>query len=315
MQTLLRLCKFAITGYLKRSAMLAFGKHPIPKMPCSMMPMLELDNKIQIPQSMAMARYLAREFGFHGKNNIDMARVDYISDSFYDILDDYLRIYHDKDGRMMFNRSKDMNFSPEKRTRYQETCRRILPFLERTLEMRNGGNQFFMGDQRDLGLQVSLHFRPSTNECTKIIAQLCEIHKILTRHNIAVLAYRHALFYDANVRIGQQSTDSSEYGYGQIFGKRIWSNVEMARVDFISDCFYDILDDYLRMYHDKDGRMMFQRSKEMDGSSEQRMRYQETCRRILPFMERTLEMHNNGSQFFMGDQIKSSLERSQERKI
>ncbi|XP_029636540.1 S-crystallin 4 [Octopus sinensis] len=117
------------------------------KMPCSMMPMLELDNKIQIPQSMAMARYLAREFGFHGKNNIDMARVDYISDSFYDILDDYLRIYHDKDGRMMFNRSKDMNFSPEKRTRYQETCRRILPFLERTLEMRNGGNQFFMGDQ------------------------------------------------------------------------------------------------------------------------------------------------------------------------
>ncbi|GAB1598749.1 S-crystallin 4 [Argonauta hians] len=117
------------------------------KMPCSMMPMLELDNKIQIPQSMAMARYLAREFGFHGKNNIDMARVDYISDSFYDILDDYLRMYHDKDGRMMFNRSKDNNGSSEKRMRYQETCRRILPFLERTLEMRNGGNQFFLGDQ------------------------------------------------------------------------------------------------------------------------------------------------------------------------
>nr|P27012.1 RecName: Full=S-crystallin 4; AltName: Full=OL4 [Enteroctopus dofleini]AAA29389.1 S4-crystallin [Enteroctopus dofleini] len=117
------------------------------KMPCSMMPMLELDNKIQIPQSMAMARYLAREFGFHGKNNMDMARVDYISDSFYDILDDYMRMYHDKDGRMMFSRSKDMNSSSEKRMRYQETCRRIFPYLEKTLEMRNGGNQFFMGDQ------------------------------------------------------------------------------------------------------------------------------------------------------------------------
>lgn len=35
----------------------------IAEMPCSMMPMLELDNKMQIPQSMAMARYLAREFG------------------------------------------------------------------------------------------------------------------------------------------------------------------------------------------------------------------------------------------------------------
>uniref|UniRef100_A0A0L8HMK4 GST N-terminal domain-containing protein n=1 Tax=Octopus bimaculoides TaxID=37653 RepID=A0A0L8HMK4_OCTBM len=33
------------------------------KMPCSMMPILEIDNRHQIPQSMAIARYLAREFG------------------------------------------------------------------------------------------------------------------------------------------------------------------------------------------------------------------------------------------------------------
>ena len=32
-------------------------------MPCSMMPVLEIDGKMQIPQSMAIARYLAREFG------------------------------------------------------------------------------------------------------------------------------------------------------------------------------------------------------------------------------------------------------------
>ncbi|GAB1598760.1 S-crystallin 3 [Argonauta hians] len=107
------------------------------KMPCSMMPMLELDNRTQIPQSMAMARYLAREFGFHGKSNIDMARVEYISDCFYDIMDDYLRIYQESNCRM----------SPEKRMRFQETCRRILPFMERTLEMYNNGNQFFMGEQ------------------------------------------------------------------------------------------------------------------------------------------------------------------------
>nr|P27014.1 RecName: Full=S-crystallin 2 [Octopus vulgaris]CAA46512.1 glutathione S-transferase [Octopus vulgaris] len=117
------------------------------QMPCSMMPMLEIDNRHQIPQSMAIARYLAREFGFHGRNNLDMARVDFISDCFYDILDDYLRMYHDKDGRMMFQRSYDNGSSSERRMRFQETCRRILPFMERTLEMRNGGNQFFMGDQ------------------------------------------------------------------------------------------------------------------------------------------------------------------------
>ena len=27
------------------------------------------------------------------------------------------------------------------------TSNRVLPFLEKTLSMRNGGNQFFMGDQ------------------------------------------------------------------------------------------------------------------------------------------------------------------------
>ncbi|CAI9723156.1 S-crystallin 3-like [Octopus vulgaris] len=117
------------------------------QMPCSMLPMLEIDNRHQIPQSMAIARYLAREFGFHGRNNLDMARVDFITDCFYDILDDYMRMYHDKDGRMMFQRSYDNGSSSERRTRFQETCRRILPFMEKTLEMRNGGNQFFMGDQ------------------------------------------------------------------------------------------------------------------------------------------------------------------------
>ncbi|XP_029636557.1 S-crystallin 3-like [Octopus sinensis] len=116
------------------------------KMPCHMVPMLEIDNRHQIPQSMAIAMYLAREFGFHGKNNMDMARVDYISDCFYDIMDDYMRMYQDNNGRMMFQRSNSMNISSERRMRFQETCRRILPFMERTLEMRNGGNQFFMGD-------------------------------------------------------------------------------------------------------------------------------------------------------------------------
>ena len=31
--------------------------------------------------------------------------------------------------------------------RYMDTCKKVLPFLEKTLDMQNGGNQFFMGDQ------------------------------------------------------------------------------------------------------------------------------------------------------------------------
>ncbi|XP_014771120.1 S-crystallin 4 [Octopus bimaculoides] len=71
------------------------------KMPNSMLPVLEIDKKIRIPQSMAISRYLAREFGLHGKTNIEMARIEYICDCFYDIFNDYMKMYHEKDGRLL----------------------------------------------------------------------------------------------------------------------------------------------------------------------------------------------------------------------
>ncbi|XP_029636684.1 S-crystallin 3-like [Octopus sinensis] len=117
------------------------------RMPCSMLPVLEIDNRTQFPQSMSIARYLAREFGFHGKSSMEMARVDFISHCFYDIMDDYMRMYQDREGRMRFERNQDMSCSPERRMRFRETCQRLLPYLERTLEMHNSGNQYFMGDQ------------------------------------------------------------------------------------------------------------------------------------------------------------------------
>ena len=40
---------------------------------------------------------------------------------------------------------------------YTETCRRILPFLEKTLEMRNGGNQFFMGEQVSISTDIRVY--------------------------------------------------------------------------------------------------------------------------------------------------------------
>ena len=35
--------------------------------------------------------------GFYGKTNIEMARIDFICDCFYEILDDFLRMYNEKD--------------------------------------------------------------------------------------------------------------------------------------------------------------------------------------------------------------------------
>ncbi|CAI9723153.1 Hypothetical predicted protein [Octopus vulgaris] len=89
------------------------------------------------------------------------------------------------------------------------------------------------------------------------------------------------------------------------------TNIEMARIEFICDCFYDIFNDYMKMYHEKDGRLLASmgtdcriRSSDLTGiTSEMRQAYMETCRRILPFLEKTLKMCNNGGQYFMGSQI------------
>lgn len=107
------------------------------QMPGSVLPILEIDGKVQIPQTMAIARYLAREFGFHGKNNIEQARVDFISDNFHDIVNDYIR----------FDYEKDPSKARELRHVYEETCKKVLPFMEETLKINNGGNGWFVGDK------------------------------------------------------------------------------------------------------------------------------------------------------------------------
>ena len=37
--------------------------------------------------------------GFYGKNNMDMFRVDYVCDCLYEIMHDYMRYFHEKNGR------------------------------------------------------------------------------------------------------------------------------------------------------------------------------------------------------------------------
>lgn len=80
---------------------------------------------------------LKQQTGFYGKTNLEMARIDYVCDCFYEILDDFLRMYNEKDP----TRKADW------RQQYNDTCRRILPFMEKTLNMYFNGNHFYMGDQ------------------------------------------------------------------------------------------------------------------------------------------------------------------------
>ena len=49
------------------------------------MPMLEVEGQ-QICQSIAIARYLAKEVGLAGVNNLECAKIDFIADCIVDVM-------------------------------------------------------------------------------------------------------------------------------------------------------------------------------------------------------------------------------------
>lgn len=210
----------------------------------SVVPVLEIDGKTQIPQSMAIARYLAREFGFHGRNNLEMARIDFISDCFYEILDDYLRLYHDKEGRIMYDRMSDM------RSRY--------------IDMDGRMTFTPVGAYSD-------HSRRDIDSTAGSDAS----------SGIYTDSYRGDMSSDINSGLSSQRRTGDSGPRGKYS--------DSYRSDLTSDT-------YLGSHHRDnaftEGRM-----------SEMRLRYMETCRRVLPFMERTLEMHHGGNRFFCGEQM------------
>ncbi|XGW08993.1 hypothetical protein V3C99_011365 [Haemonchus contortus] len=64
-------------------------------MPFGQLPVLEVDGK-QLPQSVAIVRYLARKYGFAGKSAWEEAVVDSIADQFKDFLNEvrpYFKVF------------------------------------------------------------------------------------------------------------------------------------------------------------------------------------------------------------------------------
>jgi glutathione S-transferase len=67
-----------------------------PKTPWGQVPLLSWDGEV-IAQSMACARFLAREFGLAGRTSMEMAQVDEIIDVIQDLLNAWYSLYHAKD--------------------------------------------------------------------------------------------------------------------------------------------------------------------------------------------------------------------------
>ncbi|XP_039273264.2 hematopoietic prostaglandin D synthase-like [Styela clava] len=105
-----------------------------PDMPFGQMPALEVTDSSGkshlIPQSRAIERFLAKQFGLAGKNEFDIARADFLNEYFNDIFQ-----------KIVFNK-KDPD--------YEKKCKEFDEFLPQALEklepfVRDGG--YFLGKE------------------------------------------------------------------------------------------------------------------------------------------------------------------------
>jgi glutathione S-transferase len=64
--------------------------------PLGQMPVLEYDG-VKIPQSITIARFLAKQFHLAGKDNLDQAKVDAVVDTLNDLVAKYVPVRFEKD--------------------------------------------------------------------------------------------------------------------------------------------------------------------------------------------------------------------------
>ncbi|KAK3588267.1 hypothetical protein CHS0354_022114 [Potamilus streckersoni] len=110
------------------------------KLPQKQMPVLEIDGKTMYCQSMAIARYLAREFKLYGKSSIDAFSIDEIVDTVGDLSQEGMKTFFEKDEAKKAELMKKF---------LEETVPRQLGFLEAQVK-KYGKNGFAVGSEISL---------------------------------------------------------------------------------------------------------------------------------------------------------------------
>ncbi|KAL3852789.1 hypothetical protein ACJMK2_016405 [Sinanodonta woodiana] len=107
------------------------------KMPQKAMPVLEIDGKTMHCQSMAIARYLAREFKLYGKSSMEAFYIDEILDTVGDLSQEGMKTFFEKDESKKAELMKKF---------LEETVPRQLGFLDAQIK-KYGKNGFAVGSQ------------------------------------------------------------------------------------------------------------------------------------------------------------------------
>jgi len=111
-----------------------------PKTPWSSLPVLEVDGK-QVGQSMAIARFVAKEGGLYGKNSYEAALIDSVVDVVTDLREKSFTLAFTPDGPAKEAALKDFK---------EKTLPSILPNLEALATANPAKSGFFVGDKISL---------------------------------------------------------------------------------------------------------------------------------------------------------------------
>ncbi|CAC5396276.1 HPGDS [Mytilus coruscus] len=126
----------AVAGKDYEDIRISFDEWPKKKstIPTGQMPTFDVDGQL-LCQSLTIARYIAREYGYAGKSNMEQALVDQVVDTASDYLGEYFKCY----------------FAPEETKKeaiekyLKESTPKTLTCFNKWLEQNDGGKGFFVG--------------------------------------------------------------------------------------------------------------------------------------------------------------------------
>ena len=101
-------------------------------------PVLELPDGTQLPQSMSIARYVARETGLAGKDNLESAKIDTVVDTTRDMND----VFHN---RVLFE--KDAKKKEEEMKKFLQS--ELFKHVDRLMKLKNAysaDKRYFVGN-------------------------------------------------------------------------------------------------------------------------------------------------------------------------
>lgn len=106
------------------------------KMPLGQVPVLEFDGTM-IPQSLTIARFLAKQFDLAGNDNLEKAKVDVVADTINDLILAYVPIRREEDATK--KQELNVKFGAEELPKH-------LKNLEILGKMYGNGGPFFVGN-------------------------------------------------------------------------------------------------------------------------------------------------------------------------